>query len=371
MKIRIVIIALSVLAVVLSNCKPDERNPENGHSHSNSSETNDSDKKEKSPFSIAVSEPEDVEYKLGESIDFTINAPDSIKLDSAKVFFKNKLIHAAGGDKKSFKWTADNARTGFNTLEIEYYCNGKSYQSRKQLEFFPAEKPKQFGYELVKVYKHDVNAYTQGLFYHKGFLYEATGLRGESTIRKVKLETGEVVQSFAIPTEIFGEGIVLYDNKIIQLSWDAGRGFVYDLDSFKLLDEFSYSGEGWGLCSDGEKLYMTDGTPYIRVLDPVTYAQIDRLHVYDHKGPVKFLNESEFINGEIYANIYQYEKIARIDPLSGKVIAYIDLSGILPMNDWTSQTDVLNGIAYDEAGERLFVTGKKWPKLFEIKIKPK
>ena len=267
-----------------------------------------------------------------------------------------------------YKWNTKETKVGKNIIEVELNKNGKRFRKQKSILLYSDVMPENYTYKVVNVYKHDVKAYTQGLFYDNGFLYEATGLKGESTVRKVKLESGEVFQSFAISKEVFGEGIVLYKDKIIQLSWEAGRGFVYDFASFKLIDEFSYEGEGWGICTDGKYLYMSNGSHQIKVLEDQTYSKINTLEVYDHERPVRYLNEMEYINGYIYANIYQYERIVKVDPSTGKVIAYIDLSGILPMNDYTNKTDVLNGIAYDSSGDRMFVTGKNWPKLFEIKL---
>jgi len=360
-------ILTAVFAIVLfaSSCKSDSNSENSGK---DSSENNSTNAKTDAFFTISVSSSAEANYKLGEAVTLTLKIKDGHKPDSMQLFVNDKFISNISAEKPEFLWDGTFGKTGSNSFEIEYFETGKKTVESKKIVIYPDTKPEKYTYNVKKVYKHDVNAYTQGLFWHNGFLYEATGLKGESTVRKVKLETGEVLQSFAIPTDVFGEGIVLFDNKIVQLSWDSGRGFVYDFASFKQIDEFSYTGEGWGICTDGEKLFMTDGTPTIRILDPTTYSVTDRLEVYDNDGPVKLLNELEYINGEIFANIYQYEKIARIDPKTGKVLAYIDLDGILPMNDWTSNTDVLNGIAYDAATKRLFVTGKKWPKLFEIEL---
>ena len=229
----------------------------------------------------------------------------------------------------------------------------------------------EYTYKIVNVYPHDPQAYTQGLVYKDGYLYEGTGLNGRSSLRKVRLETGEVLQRGDLPPELFGEGIALLGGKIFQLTWKAGTGFIYDAHDFHLLRKFSYPGEGWGLTTDGRLLYMSDGTPEIRVLNPETLKEIRRIKVHDAASPVNELNELEFINGELFANIWQTDRIARISPRTGKVVGWVDLSGILsPMYRRTPDA-VLNGIAYDPQGKRLFVTGKLWPNIFEIQLIPK
>jgi glutaminyl-peptide cyclotransferase len=224
---------------------------------------------------------------------------------------------------------------------------------------------------VVHVYPHDRNAFTQGLEFRAGFLYEGTGLNGHSTLRKVKLETGEVVQQISVSPEYFGEGITVINQQILELTWRTETGFVYDQNSFRRLRAFNYSGEGWGLTNDGSQIYMSDGTPQIRVWDPVTLQEKRRITVHDRGEPVTYLNELEWVGGEIYANVWQTDRIVRISPTDGRVLGWIDLAGVLPAADRGERVDVLNGIAYDVLGGRLFVTGKLWPKLFEIKVVPK
>jgi glutaminyl-peptide cyclotransferase len=226
----------------------------------------------------------------------------------------------------------------------------------------------EYTYEIVHTYPHDTSAYTQGLLYLNGVLYEGTGLEGHSSIRKVKLETGEVLQKRDIPEEYFGEGIIIWKDRLMELTWKGERGFIYDLTTFAPRGQFEYPGEGWGLTLDGKRIIMSDGTPQLRFWDPETLKETGRITVTDEGRPVSQLNELETVKGEVYANVYQTDRIARIDPSTGKVVGWIDLTGILPPADRTSETDVLNGIAYDVAGDRLFVTGKLWPKLFEIRL---
>jgi glutaminyl-peptide cyclotransferase len=219
----------------------------------------------------------------------------------------------------------------------------------------------------VHTYRHDPSAFTQGLLYSNGFLYEGTGLPEESTIRKVKLETGEVVQKRDV-SGVFGEGIVLWKDRLLELTWQHHLGFIYDANTFEPRGRFEYPGEGWGLTHDGKRIIMSDGTPELRFWDPETLKETGRLTVTDDGRPVAYLNELEFIKGEIWANVWQTDRIARIDPATGKVVGWIDLAGILPNSDRNDLTDWLNGIAYDSAAGRIFVTGKKWPKLFEIRL---
>ena len=230
--------------------------------------------------------------------------------------------------------------------------------------------PPVFGYRVVHEYPHDPNAFTQGLFFHGGFLYESTGLRGESTLRRVDLETGEVLEQRGLLPRFFGEGAALAGDFIFQLTWEAGVGFVYTREGFRLVREFRYPGEGWGLTFDGEHLVMSDGTDSLRFLDPNTLRQMRLLKVTAGGERLPQLNELEWIDGEIWANIWTQDRIARIHPDTGDVIAFVDLTGILPraFRMQYPEMDVLNGIAWDPEGGRIFVTGKKWPKLFEIEL---
>ena len=226
-----------------------------------------------------------------------------------------------------------------------------------------------YGYRVLAVYPHDAGAFTQGLVYYQGNFYEGTGLRSHSSLRKVDLETGAVLQIRNLPQRYFGEGVTLFDDRIYQLTWQSHVGFVYDRASFNLLATFQYPTEGWGLTHNGRELIMSDGTPALHFLDPITLQELRRVMVWDEHGPVQRLNELEYIDGEVYANIWQTDRIARIDPKTGRVRAWIDLSGLLPPEDRPG-ANVLNGIAWDAAGGRLFVTGKLWPKLFQIELTP-
>jgi glutamine cyclotransferase len=226
-----------------------------------------------------------------------------------------------------------------------------------------------YTYDVVNVRPHDRGAFTQGLVYLDGALLESTGLNGESSLRKVDLETGNVLKYADVPAEYFAEGLALFDGKLFQLTWQSHKCFVYDLESFQKQKEFTYDGEGWGLTTDGRWLIMSDGTDQIRFLDPTTFEEKKRITVLAHGQPVNRLNELEYIKGEIYANVWTTDFVVRIDPATGRVVGVIDFTGLLAPADRDQNTDVLNGIAYDAAGDRLFITGKRWPKLFEVRLK--
>ena len=232
-----------------------------------------------------------------------------------------------------------------------------------------ARPPAVLEYEIIKTWPHDRGAFTQGLIYRDGFLYESTGLNGRSSLRKVNLETGEVVQHENVDKEYFAEGLTDWKNQLIQITWQSKTGFTYDLKTFKRSGQFNYSGEGWGITHDDKRLIMSDGTSSLRFLDPKTFAQTGTLDVTYQGKPLANLNELEFVRGRIFANVWQSNSIVVIDPANGRVTAQLDLPGLLNAEDRSIAVDVLNGIAYDAKKDRLFVTGKLWPKVFEIRLK--
>jgi glutamine cyclotransferase len=229
----------------------------------------------------------------------------------------------------------------------------------------------EYTFKIVKAYPHDRSAFTQGLEFHNGFLYEGTGLNGRSTLRKVRIEDGQVLQKIDLSGEYFGEGITLIDGEIVQITYRTQVGFVYGLNDFKLRRQFKYQGEGWGLTNNGREIFFSDGSNEIRVLDPKTLTEKRRIQVHDGAKQVDQLNELEWVEGEIFANIWGTDRIARIAPRTGAVTGWIDLTGLLSPMYKTQAVDVLNGIAYDPARKRLFVTGKLWPLLYEIQLIPK
>ncbi len=228
--------------------------------------------------------------------------------------------------------------------------------------------PPTYTFEIVNTFPHDPNAFTQGLVLHDGALYEGTGRWGESTLREVALESGAVLRSQPLEAQYFGEGITIFNDRIYQLTWQEQTGFVYDRATFELLQTFTYPTEGWGITHDGQRLIVSDGTSNIYFWDPNTLQEIGRITVRDHLGPINRLNELEYVNGEIWANIWLTDLIARISPETGDVLGYIDMTGLLDTSTLTQPADVLNGIAHDAANNRLFVTGKLWPALYEVRI---
>jgi glutaminyl-peptide cyclotransferase len=226
-------------------------------------------------------------------------------------------------------------------------------------------------YKVVHTFPHDSKAFTQGLVFVDGHLYESTGLAGQSSLRMEDLETGAILQFHSVPSQYFAEGLTNWGNTLIQLTWESHTALVYDRATFRLLRTFHYDGESWGLAQDGKNLILSDGTATLRFIDPATFQEQRRIVVKDRDKPVAQLNELEFVHGEILANIWHSDRIARISPKTGKVVGWIDLTGLLPESQHSSHEAVLNGIAYDAAKDRLFVTGKLWPRIFEIKLIPK
>ena len=225
-------------------------------------------------------------------------------------------------------------------------------------------------YQVVHAYPHDTQAFTQGLIYLDGHLYESTGIRGQSSLRMEDLTTGSILKFHEVPSDYFAEGLTNWGSTLIQLTWETHLALVYDRATFQQLRTFSYTGEGWGLTQDGKSLILSDGTAQLRFLDPATFHELRRITVRDHGKPITQLNELEYIHGQVFANIWHSDRIARIDPATGRVAGWIDLSGLLPKSERSNPEAVLNGIAWDEQNQRLFVTGKLWPRIFEIRILP-
>lgn len=306
------------------------------------------------------------EYKLGEEINFEISLKDetssidSISLESNKqqITFKDP----------SFTWSPEQARVGQPKIKLTTYFNGKKETHYPKIKVLPEASPIEYTYRIINTYPHDSQAYTQGLFWHDGVLWESTGKEGASSMRKVDLATGESIKKIDLDAALFGEGAVLFQDKIYQLTWTAQKGFIYDQE-LNQTGEFRYPTEGWGITNLGENLIMSDGTQNLYIMEPDGFTEIDRLQVFDNIGEVGDLNELENVNGKIYANVYGKEYIAVIDPATGAVEATIDFEGIWPRNNSNSSLDyVLNGIAYAADENRLFVTGKYWPNLFEVEL---
>jgi glutaminyl-peptide cyclotransferase len=254
---------------------------------------------------------------------------------------------------------------------VSLQCNGGGTNTNTPATNSAAENAavSTFSYQIVNIWPHDPQAFTQGLIFLDGKLIESTGQPGRSSLRSVEVETGKVLKKVDVPAPFFAEGAALLNNKIYQLTWEHQRGFIYDAQTFEKVGEFNYSGEGWGLTSDGRSLLLSDGSNRIRFLDPDSFRVTKTIAVSDGRTPINELNELEYVNGEIYANVWHDDRIAVIDPENGRVKAWIDLTGLLQPGDVSDPEAVLNGIAFDQANDRLFVTGKLWPRLYEIKIK--
>jgi glutamine cyclotransferase len=248
-------------------------------------------------------------------------------------------------------------------------CNGNPPAAKNEPPADPNAPAPKYGYEIVNIWPHDSNAFTQGLILMDGKLLESTGQEGFSSLRRVELETGKVIKKVDVPEPHFAEGIALLNGKVYQLTWQDKIGFIYDAQTFEKQGQFRYDGEGWGLTTDGQSLILSDGTNRIRFIDPSGFRVTKTIQVLDQNRPVNELNELEFVNGEIYANVWHDNRIAAIDPQSGRVKSWIDLNGLLPAGEVQDPEAVLNGIAYDQASGKLYVTGKLWPHLFEIKVK--
>ena len=249
-------------------------------------------------------------------------------------------------------------------------CSGRTKTLRTETPAATPAAPRTYTYRVIESYPHSTDSYTQGLLFADGVMWEGTGEYGHSRLQRIDLETGRTDVVATLPRSEFGEGIALLDGKIYQLTWENNKAYVYDAATGRQLRTFAYAGEGWGLTTDGERLYMSDGSEYLRILDPETFRVQRSVSVTFRGAPVQLLNELEWIDGKIWANVYVTDQIVIIDPASGIVEGVIDLRGLLPDEEIAPDTDVLNGIAYDAASERIFVTGKRWSKLFEIEIIP-
>ncbi|MCD6366218.1 MAG: glutaminyl-peptide cyclotransferase, partial [Bacteroidales bacterium] len=259
-------------------------------------------------------------------------------------------------------------RLGNHTLMFfSYFGKDKEVDTYRYTLLNDVE-PKTISWKVVKTFPHGVKSYTQGLFFKDGFLFEGTGQWGQSSLRKIDLAKNEVIKTYSLPHDIFGEGIVAYKNKIIELTWQSREAFEYDAESFKLINRFTYDTEGWGITNYGDSLLMSDGTNLLYILDPASFTVIDKIQVFDDKGPVKNLNELENINGQIFANVYQTDDIVVINPKTGVVTHKINLKGLLSDDERTPQTDVLNGIAWDNDRKIFLVTGKNWPHMYQLAL---
>ncbi|QXP78992.1 MULTISPECIES: glutaminyl-peptide cyclotransferase [Winogradskyella] len=332
---------LTALSLLLTNC----------------GDTNGS---KKSSLSINI---EAKSLMLGDKLTLSINNPQQQEITNVSYELNGKAI-----EKQS---VLDHITLGQKTITAKVTVGDKTETLSKTIQIYNNEKPSYYKYEVINTYPHDITSYTQGLEFYNGELYESTGQRTESKLRKVNFETGEVLKNINLDDAYFGEGLTILNDKIYQLTWQAKRGFVYDLNTFEKLTTFNYgtSKEGWGICNDGETLYKSDGTEKIYLLNPENLNEKSHIEVYTEKGKIPNLNEMEWINGKIFANIYQKNGVAIINPKTGGVEGVIDFTPLRKLVTQHPQLDVLNGIAYHPERETIFVTGKNWDKIFEVKIK--
>jgi glutaminyl-peptide cyclotransferase len=318
-----------------------------------------------------ISPEENTGFKLNQSVKVILGLEDPKTIpDSVTVYFNGNYVITIKSDPWEYTIPAAfTTTTGRKSLKVTAYKGARPQNtSARFMIIYSDVVPKKYGYKIIHTYPHDRDAFTQGLLYDNGELFEGTGQENGSTLREVELETGKVIRQHNLDESLFGEGIALYRDRIYQVTWKSKVGFVYNKSDFKLINKIYYPTEGWGMTTMDDKIVMSDGSNVLYFYEPEMFTVISKIEVYDNEKKRDSLNELEYINGEIWANIWISDHIARIDPVSGKVLGYIDLKGILPASDRNGETDVLNGIAYDNKGKRIFVTGKKWPKLFEIKV---
>ncbi len=317
-----------------------------------------------------LSPADNAKFSLKDRFTLTIApAAGNPQVDSIQMWYAGKRLKTTFSVPYSVEVDGLTARTpGERAIKVIAYSNGFKPQAITLTVSVVSDiVPEVYRYKVIKSFPHDPRAFTQGLVWENGYLYEGTGQPGESWLRKVEPETGKVISQVNIDPQLFGEGIAIMGDKIYQLTWTSKVGFVYDKNTFAQINKVYYQTEGWGLTSLGDKLIMSDGTNTIWFLDQ-DFNVVSSIEVWDNKGKVNNLNELEMVEGELWANIWQTDRIARIDVTSGMVLGYIDLDNLLPRNQRKGDEDVLNGIAYDAAGKHIYVTGKWWPRLFQIEV---
>jgi len=322
---------------------------------------------------ITISPESGTNYKAGQPVTVQAHYPPASNPDSV-VYLLDSVKIAVKKDSSALTIKTDTMKMGLRLITARVYWGGKSNEASTNIVLMAAKAPEEYTYKVIKVYPHDTSAYTEGLLYQDGYLYESTGEPGHSDLRKVNLETGKVVQRAKIDPKYFGEGSAIIGNKIVMLTYQDKIGFVFDKNSFKLLSTFpnNVGVEGWGMAFDGKKLYMDDKTNRIWFLNKDNYQQTGYIDVYDDKQPIDAVNELEYVNGNLYSNVYTTDTILMINPKTGAVLRRIDMKNLWPAAnrpaDYDNQNNVLNGIAWDEKGKRFFVTGKRWPHLYQVEF---
>lgn len=352
-----------ILIIGINSCKKN---------HSVSSGSDADLKNQKSSYIASIRSPKnDQVFVCGDTIEFKLSFRKSITPDSIRFYADNTYYTTKTSDFEKTVWVSANAKTGRNTVKAVVFYND-SLRENHAVSFTLLSDiiPDVYTYRVINKFPHDDKAFTQGLVYDNGFLYESTGLKGSSSVRKVDIETGVPVVKLDLDPQLFGEGIVIMDDKIYQITYKAQVGFIYDKNTLDLVRRFDYQiFEGWGLTTDGENIFMSDGSSNLYIIDREYFAQTGKIEVFNNKGIISNLNELEYINGKIFANIYGDTRIVIIDPGTGKVTGELDLKDLMPKGMKGSMNTVLNGIAYNNNNNSLYVTGKNWPVLYEIEIR--
>jgi glutamine cyclotransferase len=351
------------LIINLNNCKENTSN--NTHSG-----TTESTSKINKIASLKSPEKEEV-FVCGDTIQIKLSIrKKNIAIDSIRYYANNEYITTEASDFGSIYWNSENAGVGQNNVKAVIFYNDSLRESHAVSFVLLSDIiPETYGYKVINKYPHDINAYTQGLVYDNGFLYEGTGKMGQSSLRKVDINTGNPVKKIDLDRHVFGEGIVVINDKIYQITYKTQVGFIYDKNTLDLIRKFDYQiKEGWGLTTDGNKIFMSDGSANLYLIDFEYFTQIGQLEVFNHKGTVSNLNELEYINGKIFANVYGDTRIVIIDPNTGKITGELNLENLMPPGSRNNLDKVLNGIAYNYGNNHLYITGKNWPVLYEIEI---
>jgi glutamine cyclotransferase len=351
------------LVINLNNCKTT-------NSNNTDSGTTESTSKISEIASLKSPEKDEV-FVCGDTIQIRLSLREkNIVIDSIRYYANNEYITTETSDFGSIYWISKNSRVGQNNVKTVIFYND-SLKETHAVSFILLSDiiPENYGYKVINKFPHDKNAYTQGLVYDNGFLYEGTGKTGQSSLRKVNINTGTAVKKIDLDRHIFAEGIVIMNDNIYQITYKTQVGFVYDKNTLNLIRKFDYQiKEGWGLTTDGKKIFMSDGSSNLYLIDFEYFTQIGQIEVFNHKGIVSNLNELEYINGKIFANVYGETKIVIIDPNTGKITGELDLENLMPPGSQNNLDKVLNGIAYNCDNNHLYITGKNWPVLYEIEI---
>lgn len=311
-------------------------------------------------------------YSYNSLIEIELNNTTDLPIDSIQLFFNNRKVETLVEGVLNYRMKIPDGNPGAKTWRlIAFHGENKRSTDSRTILVKPDKAPVKYSYELINTFPHDPNAYTQGLVYQDGYMYEGTGHYGKSGLRKTNITNGEVLSVLNIDSRLFGEGITIYNGKVYQLTWTSRKGFVYDLKTFAQEATFTYNTQGWGITTLGNELVMSDGSHQLYYISPGSFAPVKEIEVYDHNGPVRKLNELEYINGLIWANIWMENRIVMIDPATGEVKGELDMTELLPASDWDKldrRDDVLNGIAWNPEKQTVYLTGKHWPKLFEIRV---